>query len=125
MIEVSRKKLNNKIELKVGDAEHIPWNDNTFEAIICNASFHHYPNPEKVLLEMRRVLTDNGKLIIGDPTAPVIIRQLMNFGMQRGNDGDYKIYSKKEIEGLLIKCGFKPFNWKKPNYKTFVISASV
>ncbi|MDD3224948.1 MAG: SAM-dependent methyltransferase, partial [Clostridium sp.] len=67
----------------------------------------------------------NGTLIIGDPTAPIMYRQMINLYCKISNNGDYRIYSKKEIEELLIKCGFKPFNFKKINYKSFAINAKV
>lgn len=125
MIEIAKKNLGNKAELKIGDSEYMPWGDDSFDVMVCNASFHHYPNPKKVLLEMKRVLKSNGTLIIGDPTAPVIYRQMINLYCKISNNGDYRIYSKREIEALLIKCGFEPFNFVKINYKSFAINAKI
>lgn len=125
MIETAKKNLGNNAELKIGDSEYMPWEDDFFDVIVCNASFHHYPNPEKVLFEMKRVLKSNGLLIIGDPTAPVIGRQILNLFCKVSNNGDYRVYSKKEIEALLIKCGFEPFNFKKINCKSFAINAKI
>lgn len=125
MIETAKKNLGNKAELKVGDSEYMPWEDDSFDVIVCNASFHHYPNPEKVLLEMNRVLKSTGTLIIGDPTAPVIVRQMLNLFCKFSKNGDYKVYSKKEIEELLLKCGFEPFDFKKINCKSFAINAKM
>jgi len=125
MIKTAKKNLGNKAELKVGDSEYMPWEDNSFDVIVCNASFHHYPNPEKALSEMKRMLKSDGTLIIGDPTAPVIIRQLINLNCKRSNKGDYRLYSKREIEELLIKCGFIPFEFKMINYKSFSINAKI
>lgn len=125
MIETAKKNLGNKVELKIGDSEYMPWEDDFFDVIVCNASFHHYPNPEKVLLEMKRVLKSKGTLIIGDPTAPVIGRQILNLFCKVSNHGDYRIYSKKEIEILLIKCGFNPFDFKKINCKSFAINGKI
>jgi ubiquinone/menaquinone biosynthesis C-methylase UbiE len=125
MIQTARKNLGNKAELKIGDSEYIPWEEDSFDVVVCNASFHHYPNPEKVLLEMKRVLKRTGTLIIGDPTALVIFRQALNIFFKISNNGDYKIYSKKEIEQLLIKCGFEPFNFKMINCKSFAINAKI
>lgn len=125
MIETAKKNLGNKAELKVGDSEYLPWEDNSFDVIVCNASFHHYPDPEKVLLEMKRVLKKNGTLIIGDPTGPIIVRQILNLLFKVSNNGDYRAYSKKEIESLLIKCGLEPFNFKKINWKSFAINAKI
>ena len=125
MIEIAKKNLENRAELKVGDSEYMPWGDDSFDVIVCNASFHHYPNPKKVLLEMKRVLKSNGTLIIGDPTAPVIYRQIINLYCKISNCGDYRMYFKKEIEELLIECGFEPFNFKKINCKSFAINARI
>ncbi|MDR3594980.1 class I SAM-dependent methyltransferase [Clostridium sp.] len=125
MIQTARKNLGNKAELKIGDSEYIPWEEDSFDVVVCNASFHHYPNPEKVLLEIKRVLKRTGTLIIGDPTALVIFRQALNIFFKISNNGDYKIYSKKEIEELLIKCGFESFNFKKINCKSFAINAKI
>lgn len=125
MIETAKKNLQDKAEFKVGDSEDMPWEDNSFDVVVCNASFHHYPNPEKVLLEMKRVLSDNGTLIIGDPTGPVIIRQVLNLFCKISSNGDYKIYSKNEIQKMLVKCGFEPFNFKKINCKSFAVNAKI
>jgi ubiquinone/menaquinone biosynthesis C-methylase UbiE len=125
MIETAKKNVGERAELKVGDAEYIPWNDETFDVIVCNASFHHYPNPEKVLLEMKRVLKKNGTLIIGDPTCPIMIRQILNIFCKLSNNGDYRIYSKKEIEEMLLRCGFEPSDFKMINWKSFAINAKI
>jgi ubiquinone/menaquinone biosynthesis C-methylase UbiE len=125
MIEMAKKNLGHRVELKIGDSEHMPWEDDCFDVIFCNASFHHYPDPEKVLLEMKRLLKNNGTLIIGDPTAPVIYRQMINLYCKISNNGDYRIYSKEEIEKLLIKCGFEPFKFAKINCKSFAINAKI
>jgi ubiquinone/menaquinone biosynthesis C-methylase UbiE len=40
MIEVAEKRLKGRAELKVGDAEALPWEDNSFNIVICNDSSH-------------------------------------------------------------------------------------
>ena len=42
----------------VADAEMLPFGDDEFDIVVCNASFHHYVHPETVLREMHRVLKD-------------------------------------------------------------------
>ena len=78
MIKKSRELLGENVDLKVGDSEILPWVDDTFDVIICNASFHHYPNPVAVLKEMRRVLKPDGRVIIADPWMPNPIRYFVN-----------------------------------------------
>jgi ubiquinone/menaquinone biosynthesis C-methylase UbiE len=79
MIERSKELLGGRADLRVGDSEHLPWKEKSFDMVTCNASFHHYPNPELVLKEMRRVLTRGGSVIIADPWAPNPWRFFANF----------------------------------------------
>ncbi|WP_150047387.1 MULTISPECIES: methyltransferase domain-containing protein [Methylomonas] len=46
----------------VGDAHHIPFRDNCFDSVICNAVLEHVYQPEWVVAEMLRVLKPNGRL---------------------------------------------------------------
>lgn len=78
MLKKASANLGDKAELVNGDSDNLPWKDNTFDVIVCNASFHHYPQPEKVLAEMRRVLKPNGRAIIADPWWPNPRRLLIN-----------------------------------------------
>jgi ubiquinone/menaquinone biosynthesis C-methylase UbiE len=54
------------VDLRVADAEAIPYPENTFSAIICTNSFHHYSTPVRAISEMRRVLKPGGQLLIRD-----------------------------------------------------------
>jgi ubiquinone/menaquinone biosynthesis C-methylase UbiE len=48
------------------DSQRLPFADNTFDAVTCTHSFHHYPNQQRVVAEMYRVLRPGGKLLIID-----------------------------------------------------------
>ncbi|MFW2177942.1 MULTISPECIES: methyltransferase domain-containing protein [unclassified Moraxella] len=50
----------------VGVAEQLPFANQTFDAIVTRFSAHHWHNLNQALLEMHRVLTDDGKVIIVD-----------------------------------------------------------
>ncbi len=125
MIEEAEKNLGQDVDLRVGDSESMPWLDNSFDIILCNASFHHYPNPLKSLKEMKRLLKKDGVLIIGEPTAPSIIRFITNMSIKYSNKGDVRIYNKKEMESLLEEVGLHPYNYKKINHKSFIINANI
>jgi ubiquinone/menaquinone biosynthesis C-methylase UbiE len=57
-------------EFVVGDAEHLPFADETFDAVFTAASFHHFPDPLAALAEMKRVTKNNGLIILGvEPAA--------------------------------------------------------
>ncbi len=78
MIEKSRELLGHRADLRVGDSEHLPWEDGSFDIVTCIASFHHYPSPEPVLRGMRRVLKSRGIVMIADPWAPDPFRFFAN-----------------------------------------------
>ena len=48
----------------LGDAEKMPFLDNSFDTVVCSWSFHHFTNPKKVFREMQRILKPNGLVLI-------------------------------------------------------------
>ena len=50
-----------------GNAEFLPFPDNSFDYITCSYAFHHFPHPEKAVQEMHRVLKDGGRAFLIDP----------------------------------------------------------
>lgn len=120
MVKEAEKKLGNKATFTIGDSENLPYEDNIFDVIVCNASFHHYPNPLKVLKEIKRTLKKDGTLILGDPTIPFnFILKIFNFFLRYSKSGDFKIYSQKEITKLLNTAGFDVTNFKKNKLQIF------
>jgi ubiquinone/menaquinone biosynthesis C-methylase UbiE len=55
-----------RLHLVQADSERLPFADNSFDAVTCAHSFHHYPHQEQVASEMHRVLRPGGKLLIID-----------------------------------------------------------
>jgi ubiquinone/menaquinone biosynthesis C-methylase UbiE len=52
------------IKFVEGEAEDIPLPSEQFDKIVASASFHHFPNQDKGLEEMKRVLKTNGKMLL-------------------------------------------------------------
>ena len=104
MLSVAEGKLSGKVQLVLGDSEHLPFVDNFFDVVYCNDSFHHYPAPENVIREVQRVLKPGGTFLIGDCWQPLVGRAIMNFYMRHSKEGDVKIYSKEEMISLLSEC---------------------
>jgi ubiquinone/menaquinone biosynthesis C-methylase UbiE len=47
-----------------GSAAEIPWQDRYFDKVLSIESFYYYPDQEKVLDDVRRVMADGGELFI-------------------------------------------------------------
>ena len=49
-----------------GDAENLPFEDNSFDRVVSRFAFHHFADVRKALAEMERVLRPGGKLVMID-----------------------------------------------------------
>ena len=78
MIHVAQAKNLSNTEFLVGDSENLPFDEGTFDAIICSNSFHHYPNPQNFFNSAYRVLRRGGRLILRDYTSSDFVVWLMN-----------------------------------------------
>jgi ubiquinone/menaquinone biosynthesis C-methylase UbiE len=111
MIEVARSKNLEGVNWVIGDCENLPFDENSFDAIICSNSFHHYPNPQAFFDSAKRVLREGGRLILQDYTASKVILWLMNHTeMPLANligHGDVAAYSLDEIKEFCSKSGLK------------------
>lgn len=58
--------LSNPNRVFVGDSEHLPFPDASWDLLTCAHSFHHYPHQQAVVREFRRVLRPGGRLILVD-----------------------------------------------------------
>lgn len=124
MISVAREKLGQRAELVVGDVENLPWQENTFDAIVSTYAFHHFPRPKIALAEIKRVLKPKGVLIMADVWLPAPVRQLVNLLIRYTKTGDVHVYSKSEITSLLSESGFKSVNLELANIFTFILTAN-
>ena len=123
MVETAGKKLGGAADLKQGDAENLPFGDNSFDIVICNDSFHHYPDPGKALSEFMRVLRPGGTLLVSDYCIVFPLRQLMNLFIRHGHDGDVHIYSKGELSALTAGAGFSGIQYEKAGSRAFIMTA--
>ena len=106
MLEIAKKR---GIKTFVGKGENLPFADNEFDYVLIVITICFVKNPERVISEARRVLKNNGKLIIGivDKNS-----HLGKFYQEKKKQGHrfYKFanfFSAKEIIKLLEKYNFK------------------
>lgn len=66
--EADRRAMSN-VEFRQGNATALPFADASFDVVSCRAAFHHFPEPERQLAEMARVLAPGGRILIADQIA--------------------------------------------------------
>ena len=75
MLQVGRqkminRKLDQKIELRTGDSENLPFEENKFDAVIVAFGVRNFENLEKGLVEIFRVVRPGGKVVILEFSKP-------------------------------------------------------
>jgi len=63
---VAQESLSSKIEIHEGNANQMPFKDNTFDVVVSTGSIHHWKNPARGLDEVHRVLKPGGCALIYD-----------------------------------------------------------
>jgi SAM-dependent methyltransferase len=54
-------KLHRDVDFREGDAEHLPFEGNTFDAAVSNFGLHHCERPQNAIAEAHRVLRPDGR----------------------------------------------------------------
>jgi len=69
MLAIARQRaadLGREADLRDGDAERLPFDDASFDTVLCALSLCTIPSPEAAVGEMRRVLRPGGRLLLLD-----------------------------------------------------------
>ena len=69
-VKIKSKKLDNKIEMIIGDSENLPFDDNTFDAITVAFGIRNFETLEKGLADILRVLKPGGTFVILETSVP-------------------------------------------------------
>ncbi len=108
--KVAEKKLEDTIEIVVGDSENLPFKDNSFDAVTVAFGVRNFENLDKGLSEIFRVLDQKGTLMVLETAVPE------RFPFKQG----YRFYSRY----ILPNIG-KLFSKDKSAYRYLSESASV
>jgi len=114
--EVNSKAINDhRLEIREAEADRLPYPDSAFTCATMTNVFGFVPDPAKVLGEIRRVLTKNGRLVIftlspemrGSIAAPEPMASRLHF------------YRDKELEQLAKNAGFHDAKVERPDLSEF------
>lgn len=89
-------------------AQSLPFSAHTFDAVLCTVAFHHFPNPQQALEEMRRVLRPGGQLAIADSCRDLSIGFWWWDRLHRWFEkGHVMYYRTDELISLSSRAGFE------------------
>ena len=114
MLEIARSKNIKNAELVQGYADSLPYDDNSFDIVTCIQSFHHYPDPDKAMREVYRVLKPNGLYILSDTGVGGIGAWFdNNILFKLMQSGDCHTENRKDLARRMEKNGFRKVKSKQ------------
>ncbi len=66
MIRVAQRAYPN-LTFQIANGESLPFDEFTFDVVVCNYTAHHFARPERVLGEIKRTLKMGGRVVIIHP----------------------------------------------------------
>src|SRR3990172_570086 len=99
------KKAKVQINFMHGDASNMPFEDGTFDNIICTAAFKNFKEPANAIHEMYRVLTLHGVAWIGDMRYEASAEEI--------NEYVDTVMKAKGFNAFIMKSIFKSFLRKR------------
>lgn len=103
------------IDWELGEADALPFADNTFTIVISRFSFHHFIEPKKVLIEMLRVCKPGGTVMVADVAIPKSKTTKYDEMEKLRDPSHVAVMTPHEIEELMIHLDLKQI--KKDNYQ--------
>ncbi|MGB9500333.1 MAG: ArsR/SmtB family transcription factor [Dissulfuribacterales bacterium] len=102
------------VELRLGELEHLPMGNGEADLAVISMVMHHLSDPEKVALEISRILKKDGMFIIAD------FEKHTNEEMRKKYGDRWLGFSKEEIRTILNNSGFE-----ECEIKTFHLKQSI
>ena len=96
-----------KVTLSVGDSDHLPFLDQHFDKALSVHTVYFWADPVAHLREIRRVLADGGRLVLG-------FRSKEDKMAEDFPESVYTFYTAEEVGGLLETSGFQRVDLTRP-----------
>lgn len=108
MIEQARTKLRDApaVSFVWGDAHTLPFDDASFDVVVCANSFHYFTRPMAVLEEAARVVRPGGRLFLLDWCRDFWTCRAMDTFLQWVDPAHHRCYSLAELSTFTGAAGF-------------------
>lgn len=125
-VEIARTnatKARVEVDFRRGNASAMPFDDETFDFLLCRAAFKNFNEPKRALEEMHRVLKPGGQALIidlrKDASKESIAEAVDSMHLSAINSVITKLtfrfmllkraYTKAALEGLILETPFRHF----------------
>jgi demethylmenaquinone methyltransferase/2-methoxy-6-polyprenyl-1,4-benzoquinol methylase len=119
----ARKRLSHEDSVRYffGDAERLPFEDDSFDAAWSSGSIEYWPNPVEGLREMRRVVKPGGTVVVVGPNEP------NSEFWARVADAIMLFYDEEEAQRMFREAGYDDISHTAvgPVYKPDIALVSV
>lgn len=109
MLAIARRKFQDsgRVRFRAASATALPWQRPIFNVVLCANAFHYFDEPAIALLEMRRVLQPQGRVIILDWCRDYWVCQVCDWLLTWLDPAHKQCYSEAELHGLLTVAGYR------------------
>lgn len=119
---VAQHHLEDRVEVRLGDMNYLPFPDSSVQAVVMNQVLHHAEQPGDVIREVKRILSRDGILVIADLT-----RHELDWARERLAD-QWLGFGLYELEDWLLDAGMKVVSYqeygdKKRQQSVFLLAA--
>lgn len=113
MLDIASRKLGADVGLCWGDAEELPFDDNSFDIVTLITVLEFVSEPEKVLREAARVARAQIYLGILNKASLLAVNRRVRGRFRHSIYNQAKFYSIWEIEAMVKRAvGAMPFHWR-------------
>jgi len=105
MLEVAKGKVSERVDLRVGWANQLPWPDSSFDVVVSCNVFHYITHPVAAVRELERVVRPGGRVVITDWCDDYVACRLCNVYLRLTSKAHYKTYRQAECAALLKEAG--------------------
>ncbi|MEH7119316.1 methyltransferase domain-containing protein [Neobacillus vireti] len=106
---------NQNVTFVKGDAEKLPFLNDSFDIVTCRIAPHHFPHIHQFIAEVFRVLKSGGQFLLDDNVVPEddIYDQFYNKIEKWRDYSHFRAWKKSEWIGMLESAGFEIFEFHR------------
>lgn len=106
MLAVAKRRLP-EARLVHADAGRLPFATDAFDTVVSASSLHYWPEPERALAEIARVLRPNGRIVLCDWDGGALRIRLMERWLRLTRRPIHAVYDADALTSLLLDAGFE------------------